>query len=757
MTAAADNPPPPLPRLFGRAVAAIHCVGAAGMGLGPLAVYLARLGFEVSGEDDRMNGLMHAQLDRAGVALAPSGGLPARCDLVACSSAVRDGHPSVAAARARGIPVVRRGELLAEIARGKRLVAICGSHGKTTTTAMLVAALRRAGFPAGYVLGGLFDDDTPPAAVPAAVKSPPPPPRANEKWKMENEKCPGAAAAVAAAVPAAVPAAAATVPAVPAAAATVPAVPAAAAASDAAGADAHSSLSVFHSSFGGEAAVAAAGGEWLVAEIDESDGTIDCFSPEITVAGNLDWDHPDRYREPAAIAAAFAGIFARTRGAVLLGADAFAGGAALAQPLRESVVTFGPGAGADFSFRVEDESPGDGRQTLALGGRFPVATATVRALGAFNAANAAAALAAAHLMGAPLAPGLLAAFPGVRRRQSVLLAGSELTVIEDYAHHPAEISALLSSLRARAGGRGRLLVVFQPHRHSRTARFKADFAAALALADRVCLIDVYPAGEPPWPGGDAIDLYRELRRAAPALPVVYHNGKTEAMLSVLARTVAPGDWVAFVGAGDIDLRAREWLVLAGEYRRAASRWATLAVALRGSVSPATKVRHEEPLAPRTTMRAGGAARIYAEPACEADLRALLREARARALDVFLLGRGSNLIVPDEGVDGLVISLAHPAWQAFEPLGGGGSGGSGVGGSGGGSWERRLSSRRIPGAAAGGGDSGGMGEMREMREMRDMGDMGDMGGGATTAAGDISPIPPISLISPISAAAGTPAA
>ncbi len=578
MTVPDHNAPPPPPRLFGRAVAAIHCIGVAGMGLGPLAIYLARLGFEVSGEDDHMTGVMHAQLERAGVALTPTGGLPRRCDLVACSSAVRGGHPSVGAARGRGIDLVRRGELLAEIARGKKLVAVCGSHGKTTTTAMLVTALRRAQFPADHVLGGLFDDDgTPPAGV--------------------------------------------------------------------------------------------TGSDWLVAEIDESDGTIENFSPEITVAGNLDWDHPDHYREPAAIEAAFAGIFERTRGVVLLGANAFAGGVRLRQPLRESVVTFGPGA--DFDFCVGAESPAGGRQTLALGGRFPIPAATVRALGAFNAANAAAALAAAHLMGAPLAPDLLAAFPGVRRRQSVLLANSELTVIEDYAHHPAEIAALLGSLRARAGRGGRLIVVFQPHRHSRTARFKADFAAALALADRAYLIDVYSAGEPPQEGGHAIDVYRELRRAAPALPAVYCNGKTDTMLAALARSVAPGDWVAFVGAGDIDRRAREWLVLADEYRRVANRWATIAVALRGSVSVETKVRHEEPLAPRTTMRAGGAARIYAEPAGEADLRALLREARARALDVFLLGRGSNLIVPDEGGDGLVISLGHPSWQAFEPRGDGG--------------------------------------------------------------------------------------
>ena len=92
-------------------------------------------------------------------------------------------------------------------------------------------------------------------------------------------------------------------------------------------------------------------------------------------------------------------------------------------------------------------------------------------------------------------------FPGVRRRQAVLLARDGVTVIEDYAHHPAEIRALLASLRRRAGPDGRLVAVFQPHRFSRTAQFKSEFAAALSLADSVHLLDVYSAGEAPVAGG----------------------------------------------------------------------------------------------------------------------------------------------------------------------------------------------------------------------------------------------------------------
>lgn len=99
---------------------------------------------------------------------------------------------------------------------------------------------------------------------------------------------------------------------------------------------------------------------------------------------------------------------------------------------------------------------------------------------------------------------------------------------------------------------------------------------------------------------------------------------------------------------------------------AATAWDELLGALRATLSPATKLVEREPLGPKTTMRVGGPARIYAEPASEADLQTLLATAHARGLPIFLLGRGSNLVVPDDGVDGLVISLAQPPWQAFEP-------------------------------------------------------------------------------------------
>ena len=269
-------------------------------------------------------------------------------------------------------------------------------------------------------------------------------------------------------------------------------------------------------------------------------------------------------------------------------------------------------------------------------------------------------------MGANLAPALLADYPGVRGRQSMLPGTGSLTVIEDYAHHPAEIRALLASLRRRAGDGGRLVVVFQPHRFSRTAQFKAEFAAALAAADSVHLLDVYAAGEAPVAGGTAADIYAELKRIAAALPVSYLPGGGTEFFRALSRDARRGDLVAFVGAGDVDRKARAWLEVLQEDAKKAARWDDFVAIVKPLLAKETKFKREEPLAAKTTMRVGGAARLYAEPASVADLQTLLREAAAQSIEVFMLGRGSNLIVPDEGVDGLVISLSHETWSAFEP-------------------------------------------------------------------------------------------
>ena len=658
------TPPRPPPALQGREARAIHCVGVGGMGLGPLAIYLSRLGHTVTGEDDSMTDAMRSHLERAHIAIAPLSeilNLKSKIpSLLVISTAIPPQHPAYLAATRLGIPIVRRGDLLAEIVRDKKLIAICGSHGKTTTTAMLITALRRANISAGYILGGLFADDAlPPADIGTT--------------------------------------------------------------------------------------------DYVVAEIDESDGTIENFAPYITIATNLDWDHPDHYRTPAEIERAFHSLFARTTHAVLtrstgilpvgLSSTGFqpvipssmgfqpmvlsgmGDSPMFPSPTGDTPVspksptspapparhTFGPDETATYRYTILPPNAASPHSTFfilhsPLGGSAAATTATVRALGDFNAANAAAALAAAHLMGATLTPDLLAAYPGVRRRQTILHATDTLTVLEDYAHHPAEIRALLSSLRARIPATGRLLVVFQPHRYTRTAQFKPDFAAALALADRAYLLDTYPAGEPCTAAGSASALYATLRstahlsatptatptgavaphstlsilhsslggEAAATLPVAYHANNTPATLAALTRDLRPHDYVAFVGAGNIDRTAQDWLahVNGAAAPLRVCEWPDTVNRKPETVNcdgEAVALRANEPLAPKTTMRTGGPARLYAEPATEPDLARLLAHARTHALPVLLLGRGSNLLVPDEGVDALVISLAHPDWQKFEVL------------------------------------------------------------------------------------------
>ena len=556
--------PPPLPRPFGLDARAVHLVGVGGTGMAPLALYLRGTGFAVSGEDDALAPAVRAWLTAAGVTITGAGGIPAESRLVVHSSAIHADHPARVGAVARGLPLVRRGEMLAEILRDRKLVAVVGAHGKTTTTGMLITALRRAGFPCGWLLGGLFQGDT----VPPGQAGP---------------------------------------------------------------------------------------GDWVVAEVDESDGTIDRFTPEIAILVSLDWDHPDYYARAEDLEEVFHRLMGRTRGTVVYDPTCARSGRAVA-----GIAAARRSFGIEGDYRANRRREQDSHLVLVLGGAFPALEVTVRARGAFNAHNATAALAAAHLMGAALSPDLLADYPGVRRRQGILRASERLTIVEDYAHHPAEIQALLESLRARATGR--LVVVFQPHRFSRTAQFKAGFAAALSRADRLFLLDVYPAGEAPVPGGTTADLLAAMGRSGAPVPVTYLPGPDGIFLDALRAALQPGDWLAFVGAGDIDHLAHALADRLDADTARAAAWDRFVAEVRPGLGAGTRLVREEPLALRTTMRVGGCARAYGEPADAADLRTMLREAAARGLRVLLLGRGSNLIVPDGGVEGLVICLAHPGWQ-----------------------------------------------------------------------------------------------
>jgi UDP-N-acetylmuramate--alanine ligase len=558
-----------LPELFGQRIRHIHAVGVGGMGMGPLAIYLAVRGWRVTGEEVSLGDRMAEQLRRVGVEICANGNCPNEADMIVYSSAVPPTNATREAAEKSNIKQVRRGELLAEIAGDLHVVGIAGSHGKTTVTAMLISILRTRKVPVSYVLGGLFSD---PEISPAA----------------------------------------------------------------------------------------ATGSDWLVIEIDESDGTIDLFSPAITVLVNLDWDHADRYTDNQAIETVFEQLVLRTKETVLAWDGCSASERVLAAAaVGANRVTFG--RKGDFVGKLSEDG------MLQLSGAFTSTKSSFPVRSGFNVINATAALAAAQIMGVENLEGGLGEFTGVHRRQATLFQNSDLTVIEDYAHHPTEIQCLLESLRKEVPSAGRLVVVFQPHRFSRTKQFRAGLADALLLADSLHLLDVYGAGEPLIEGGTTPDLVATIEERDSTKSINYVSQETGQVMTLLQQSWRSGDLVVFVGAGDIEKTAREWVSAVESDLERASEWDAVADELRTSLSVESKVAREEPLAAKTTMRIGGAARVYVEPVNVADLQRVLMETSQRNLTPVILGRGSNLLVPDGGVGGVVIALRRTDWETFEVL------------------------------------------------------------------------------------------
>jgi UDP-N-acetylmuramate--alanine ligase len=359
----------------------LHFIGIGGAGMSGLALVCARLGATVTGSD-RSDSPYMEHLRDAGlepVVGHDAANLPQGAEVVV-STAIGADNPELSLARERGVTPIHRGALLAELCAEKRLIAIAGTHGKTTTTAMAVWALRAIGADPSFFVGG---------------------------------EVPGL------------------------------------------GADAEAA-----NAGGGE-------GEWVVAEADESDASFLELKPEIAVVTNVEMDHHARWGSLAELHGAFAEFIAPAVGVVLPadgGLDGLGGG------------------GAKLHFDAEE--PGPIGLRLAVPGRH-------------NCANAHAALAAIELAGLDVgaAGAALADFPGVRRRLELKGRRGRTQIYDDYGHHPTEVRAALSALRELEPEH--LIAVFQPHLYSRTKALAEAFGAALAIADEVAVLDVYPAREEP--------------------------------------------------------------------------------------------------------------------------------------------------------------------------------------------------------------------------------------------------------------------
>jgi len=291
-------------------------------------------------------------------------------------------------------------------------------------------------------------------------------------------------------------------------------------------------------------------GEYYVVEADESDGSFVFLDPHVAIVTNIEADHLDHYGTLAHVEDAFVDFMSRVspEGAVVVWGDS-PRAVELAKQAGRRLVTYGFTDACDVRCRVI------GRE--GIGTRFEVvfpdghAVRTVTQVpGDHMALNGTAALATAWFLGLDVtaAAEALGGFSGVKRRFDLVGEVGGVTVVDDYAHHPTEVRATLKA--AHALGFGRVIVLFQPHRYSRTEALAREFGDAFTSADRVAFMDVYSAGEPPIPGVSGKTLLEEVLEQHPRTQAAYlpHRGD---IVTFLASRCRPGDLLLTMGAGDV--------------------------------------------------------------------------------------------------------------------------------------------------------------------------------------------------------------
>jgi UDP-N-acetylmuramate--alanine ligase len=291
-------------------------------------------------------------------------------------------------------------------------------------------------------------------------------------------------------------------------------------------------------------------GEHYVVEADESDGSFLCLDPFVAVITNVEADHLDHYGTLEAVEATFCEFMQRVSdgGAlVICGDDERL--LELAATSQRRIITYGFSEHCDVRCRVTDRTAAGTRFVVEAPGGARAETLT-RVPGDHMIANATAALATAWALGLDLAEAAaaLGQFTGVRRRFDLIGEAGGVTVVDDYAHHPTEVAATLSA--AKGLGFDRVVVLFQPHRYSRTGALADDFAEAFSSADRSVLMDVYSAGEAPIPGVSGKTVLDALLRKHPRTQVAYLPHRTDVVPYLVSRLRA-GDLVLTMGAGDV--------------------------------------------------------------------------------------------------------------------------------------------------------------------------------------------------------------
>ncbi len=443
----------------------VHFVGIGGSGMSGIAEVLVTQGYTVSGSD-LAESAPTRRLAKLGVvvAIGHASANIAQADVVVVSTAVAVDNPEVIAARERGIPVVPRALMLAELMRLTKGIAVAGTHGKTTTTSLIASVLAEGGLDPTFVIGGRLLS-----------------------------------------------------------------------------ADSNARLGT---------------GEFLVAEADESDASFLYLTPELAVVTNIDADHLETYgHDFARLTRAFVDFLQRLPfyGVAVVCADD-PNVRSIIPTVTKTLVTYGLDEGADLR-ATEVVNVGGRMRFVARAKGSPDLSVELAIPGLHNVRNALAAVAIGREAGVDDAAiaRALAEFRGVARRfqrhPDVTLAdGGTYVLIDDYGHHPAEMEATLDAARASFPGR-RIVLVFQPHRYSRTRDLFEDFVRVLSTADAVVLADVYPAGEAPIVAADGRALARALRVAGKVEPVFVDD--IAEVTGVIRTIVQDGDVVLTMGAGSI--------------------------------------------------------------------------------------------------------------------------------------------------------------------------------------------------------------
>ena len=383
-------------------------------------------------------------------------------------------------------------------------------------------------------------------------------------------------------------------------------------------------------------------GEYFVVEGDESDGSLINYFPEHTIVLNVEPEHLDFYQDQHAIDNVFSRLISQTSGLVLYCSDDV--GARRICISHPSAICYGTSASCDYWLEFFNSRGGISTQSAIYHRDDFLGNMQLNIPGKHNALNALAVIALALELGIPfsLITTALQAFRGAKRRFEIKFQDNLQTIIDDYGHHPTEIQATLST--ARSFMAQRIIVMFQPHRYSRTQALHKQFGTAFYSADSVLVTDIYPAGEAPIPGISSQTIVQALQSAEHPNAQAYPSITT--IHQQVGRNLRDGDLIISLGAGNIH-EASERLA-----KDLIMRKRLLAAMGSGSI------RLYELMSKHTTLRVGGPAQFWAEPQTEKGFISLVQFCSTENIPLMVVGRGSNLLVKDGGIPGVVANLEN---------------------------------------------------------------------------------------------------